>query len=174
MAFVVPLGTRVPDIDPSVFLAPNASVIGAVRIGARSSIWYGAVLRGDSEQISFGSDSNLQDLSVVHVDPGHPVVVGDRVTIGHGVVLHGARVEDDVLIGMGSILMNGVVIGRGSLVGAGSLLTSGTVVPPDSLVVGAPARVLRPVRPEEAELIAHGATNYLELAATHRTSLEQG
>jgi carbonic anhydrase/acetyltransferase-like protein (isoleucine patch superfamily) len=137
-----------PSLDPTAFVAANAVLAGDVRLGPRSSVWFGCVLRSEYEAITIGEDSNVQDLSVVHSDPGSPVVVGARVTVGHRVVLHGCTVEDDALIGMGAVVMNGAVIGAGAVVAAGAVVTEGTVVPPGALVAGVPARVLdRPVPP---------------------------
>ena len=135
-----------PQIAEDAFIAPATVVVGRVRIGARSSVWYGSVLRGDDEEIVVGEDSNVQDLSVMHADPGYPAVLGDRVTVGHRAIVHGARVEDDVLIGMGAILLNGARIGSGSVIAAGAVVTPGAEIPPASLVAGIPAKVLRPVR----------------------------
>ena len=130
-----------PEIKEKSFIAPNASLIGRVRIGAKSSVWFNTVLRGDMENITIGDESNLQDLCMGHADPGYPLVVGNRVTVGHNCVVHGCRIEDDCLIGMGSIIMNGVRIGRGSIIGAGSVLLEGMQFPEFSMVVGSPAKV---------------------------------
>lgn len=159
---------RVPRIDADAFIAPTAVVVGDVRIAAGASVWYATVVRGDSASVEIGEDTNIQDGSVLHVDRDTPLVVGRRVTVGHRVILHGAIVEDDVLIGMGSIVMNRARIGTGSLIGAGAVVTQGTVIPPGSLVLGSPARVLRPVGEAERAMIEHGASNYLRLAAEHR------
>jgi carbonic anhydrase/acetyltransferase-like protein (isoleucine patch superfamily) len=168
------LGDRVPRIDPEAFVAPGATIVGDVSIGARASVWYGTVVRGDTARIQVGEETNLQDGCVLHADPDAPLTVGDRVTVGHRVVLHGASVEDDVLIGMGSVVMNHAHIGTGSLVGAGAVVTQGTVVPPGSLVLGAPARVVRPIRDEERARIARGATGYVARAAVHRDAEPMG
>ena len=121
-------------------------VLGDVHFGADSSVWYYTVIRGDTEQIRIGESTNLQDFTMVHADPGVPCLIGNRVTVGHRVILHGCIVEDECLIGMGAILLNGVKVGTGSLVGAGALLREGMEVPPGSLVVGSPARVDPPRR----------------------------
>ena len=162
------LGERVPQIDPEAFVAPGATIVGDVSIGARASVWYGTVVRADTERVQVGQESNLQDGCVLHADPGAPLTIGDRVTVGHRVVLHGATVESDVLIGMGSVVMNHAHIGTGSIIGAGAIVTQGTVVPPESLVLGAPARVIRPIRDEERAQIARGAAGYVTRAAEHR------
>ena len=130
-----------PEFTKTTFIAPDASLIGRVRIGAFSSVWFNAVLRGDMEQISIGDETSFQDLSMGHSDPGFPLIIGNRVTVGHNCVMHGCEVDDDCLIGMGAILMNGVKIGRGSIVGAGAVLLEGMEVPPFSMVVGSPAKI---------------------------------
>ena len=130
-----------PEFTKTTFVAPDASLIGRVRIGAFSSVWFNAVLRGDMEQISIGDETSFQDLSMGHSDPGFPLIIGNRVTVGHNCVMHGCEVEDDCLIGMGAILMNGVKIGQGSIVGAGAVLLEGMEVPPFSMVVGSPAKI---------------------------------
>lgn len=160
-------------IHPSAFIAPGAIVLGDVSLGPDSSVWYLCVLRGDTESIKVGSQTNIQDLSVLHADPGVPCLVGDRVTVGHRVILHGCTVEDDCLIGMGAILLNGARIGAGSVVGAGALVREGMLIPPGSLVVGMPARVLRPV--DESLLSRSRATwsHYVENARRHRSGLFQ-
>ena len=150
-----------PAIHPTARVAENATLVGDVTLGDRASIWYGAVLRGDSAPITVGADTNIQDNAVVHCDAGFPAVIGSGVTVGHGVILHGCTVEDGTLIGMGAILLNGCVIGKNSLVAAGALVTQNTVIPPESLVVGSPARVLRPLRPEEKEHNAGNAEIYM-------------
>ncbi len=155
-------------IDPTVYIAPGAIVLGDVHLGAGSSVWYNAVLRGDTDRITIGERTNIQDLTMVHADPGVPCWVGNQVTVGHRVILHGCTVEDDCLIGMGAILLNRVHVGRGSIIGAGAVLLEGTVVPPGSLVVGLPARVIRPVDAAATEHIAHGWRHYVDQASRHR------
>jgi carbonic anhydrase/acetyltransferase-like protein (isoleucine patch superfamily) len=155
-------------IDPTAWVAPNATIVGSVTLGRESSVWYAAILRGDGEQISIGDRTNLQDGTVVHTDPGFPVRVGNGVSIGHRAILHGCTVEDGVLVGMSAVLMNGVVVGEGSIIGAGALLPEGMVVPPRSLVVGIPAKVRRELAPEEAATIKNNADSYVALAACHR------
>src|SRR5215217_9652578 len=132
-----------PTIHPTAFVHPAAHVIGNVTIGARVSVWPTAVLRADSDAITIGEESNVQDGTIVHVDPGVPCTIGARVAIGHRAIVHGATVGDDCLIGMGAILLNGVTVGSGSIVGAGALCPEGMVIPPDSLVLGIPGRVVR-------------------------------
>ena len=157
-----------PEVAESAFVAPAAVIVGKVRIGARSSVWYGSVLRGDDERIEIGEDSNIQDLSMLHADPGYPAEIGDRVTVGHRAVVHGASVEDDVLIGMGGILLNGSRIGSGSVVAAGAVVTPGTEVPEGSLVAGVPAKVIRPVRETDTAMIQHAFESYVRKSALHR------
>lgn len=146
MATLITVNDHTPAIDDSAFVAETAVLAGDVRLGPRASVWFGSVLRSELESITIGADSNVQDLSVIHTDPGSPVVLGDRVTVGHRVVLHGCTVEDDALIGMGAVVLNGAVIGRGAVVAAGAVVTAGTQVPEMALVAGVPAKVLdRPV-----------------------------
>ena len=135
------LDEATPEFTETTFIAPDASLIGRVRIGAFSSVWFNAVLRGDMEHISIGDETSFQDLSMGHSDPGFPLIIGNRVTVGHHCVMHGCEIEDDCLIGMGAIIMNGVRIGRGSIIGAGAVLLEGMEVPEFSMVVGSPANV---------------------------------
>jgi carbonic anhydrase/acetyltransferase-like protein (isoleucine patch superfamily) len=153
----------------TAFVAPGAVVVGEVTLGARSSVWFGAVLRGDMDAILLGEESNIQDNSVVHVDTDVPVTIGRRVVIGHRAVIHGATVEDDCLIGMGSILLNRCRIGAGSLVAAGALVAEDKIIPPGSLVVGVPGKVVGQVTPEMKLAMARGAEHYVALAATYRS-----
>ncbi|MCX5241372.1 gamma carbonic anhydrase family protein [Streptomyces prunicolor] len=167
-ALIVGIGGREPKVDESAFVAPTASVIGDVTLSAGASVWYGAVLRGDVEGISVGASSNVQDNCTLHADPGFPVSVGERVSVGHNAVVHGATVEDDCLIGMGATVLNGAVIGAGSLVAAQALVPQGMVVPPGSLVAGVPAKVRRELSGEEREGLTLNGTMYAELAKAHR------
>jgi carbonic anhydrase/acetyltransferase-like protein (isoleucine patch superfamily) len=156
-----------PQTQTANWIAPGSVVVGDVKLGDRSSVWFGAVMRGDSESIAVGDDTNLQDHVVLHADPGFPCRIGNRVTVGHGAIVHGATVEDDVMVGMRATILNGAVIGEGSIVAAGALVTEGKVFPPRSLIVGVPARSLRQVTAEEAERQARGWKHYVELAATY-------
>jgi carbonic anhydrase/acetyltransferase-like protein (isoleucine patch superfamily) len=173
---LVPVGTdpdakveKQPDvIHETTFIAPGAVVSGDVTIGANSSVWYNAVLRGDMEPVTVGESTNIQDLAVVHVDEDFPCSIGSRVGVGHGAIIHGCTIEDDSLIGMGAILMNGVHVGTGSLIGAGAVLTEGIVIPPGSLVVGVPARVVRRVDDELMARIRDNSKHYAVMAADHR------
>lgn len=155
-------------IHPSAFIAPNASVMGDVTIGAEASIWYGAVLRGDMAPISIGERTNLQDGTIVHVDEGVPCRIGSRVGVGHRVILHGCTVEDDCLIGMGSILLNEVWIGAGSVVAAGAVIPERMRIPPRSLVMGVPGRIVRAVDETLTRRIADTWSHYVEQARAHR------
>ena len=156
-------------VHPSAFVAPGAAVMGDVTIGQDASVWYGAVLRGDMAPIVIGPESNLQDGTIVHVDEGMPCTVGRRVGVGHRVILHGCTVEDECLIGMGSILLNGVRIGTGSVIAAGAVIPEGMQVPPRSLVMGVPGRIVRPVDAALAERIAETWAHYVGQARAHRS-----
>ncbi len=158
--YVAELHFGAPKIDEEAFVAPTAVVVGAVTMGARASIWYGAVARADEEVIVIGADTNIQDGCTLHSDPGFPLMVGRGVTVGHRVVLHGARVDDDVLVGMGSVVMNGVHIGAGSIVAAGAVVTQNTEVPPGSVVAGVPAKVVRRTTVEDLAHIRANADSY--------------
>jgi len=162
---------RTPDVASAAFLAPGAVLIGGVTLGEGTSIWYGCVLRADSATITVGRDVNIQDGSILHCDAEFPVVLGDRVSLGHGAIVHGATVEDDVLIGIRATVLNGAHIGAGSLIAAGALVLPGTVIPPGSMVVGAPAAVRRAAVDRDADLIARTATNYLHHGAAHAAAL---
>jgi carbonic anhydrase/acetyltransferase-like protein (isoleucine patch superfamily) len=161
-------------IDPSAFIARGAVVLGDVRLGRDSSVWYNAVVRGDSERIEVGEGSNIQDLSMLHADPGFPCVVGARVSVGHRAILHGCIVEDDCLVGMGVILLNGVRLGAGSVVGAGAVLPEGMVVPPGSVVLGLPGKVVKPVDDALRGRIDHAWRHYVEEARRHRSGAFSG
>jgi carbonic anhydrase/acetyltransferase-like protein (isoleucine patch superfamily) len=147
-------------IDPAAFIAHNATVVGHVTMEPESSAWYGAVIRGDTEQVRIGRGTNIQDLAVLHADPGFPCLLGDRVTVGHAAVVHGAVVEDDVMIGMRAVVMNGAHIGRGSLVGVGAVVTEGTRIPAGSVVLGLPGKVVRQVNEQDRERILRAAEHY--------------
>ena len=159
-----------PRIGERVFLAPNATVIGAVTLAPEVSVMFGAVLRADRDTITVGEGSNLQDNVVVHGDPGFPAVIGEGVSVGHGAIVHGATVEDDCLIGMGATLLNGVIVGAGSLIAAGSVVLEGTIIPPGSLVAGVPGKVRRNITPEELAGIRVNAQTYRDLGATYLAS----
>jgi carbonic anhydrase/acetyltransferase-like protein (isoleucine patch superfamily) len=166
-ALLVDFGDRRPDIHPEGWAAPGCTIVGSVRVGAGASVWYGCVLRADTEDISIGAGSNIQDGCLVHADPGFPAVVGTGVSVGHRAVLHGCTIEDDVLIGMGAVILNGARIGSGSLVAAGAVVLEGLVVPPGSLVAGVPAKVRRDLTEEERAGIVRNAAGYAERARAH-------
>ncbi|MEO6078958.1 MAG: gamma carbonic anhydrase family protein [Steroidobacteraceae bacterium] len=153
-------GERCLKADGVYYIAPSADVIGSVSLGDEASVWFGAVLRGDNDWIHIGAGSNVQDGSIIHVDPGVPVVVGAHVTIGHGVMLHGCHVGDGSLIGNRATVLDGARIGAGCLIGAGSLVTPNTVIPPGSVVMGAPGRVVRQVAPSDLEWMRAGCESY--------------
>lgn len=165
---VLPYLEHVPVLGEGIFLAPQASLIGAVTVGDRVSVWFGAVLRGDISAVEVGEGSNIQDQCVLHVGDDAPCIVRRRVVVGHGAILHGCTVEDECLIGMGATVLNHAVIGEGSIVGAGALVTQGMVIPPNSLVLGNPAKVVRPVRPEEREKTLGYAQKYIKVAQNYR------
>ena len=157
-------------IDDTAFIAAGAVVLGDVRIGAQSSVWYTAVLRGDTDTISIGPRTNVQDGAVIHVDAGMPCTIGSGVTIGHRAVVHGALVEDDVLIGIGAIVLSGARIGHDCIIGAGSLVTGHSVIPPRSMVLGVPGRVVRPLTDEEMQSIRVAAEHYVQRIVEYRRS----
>lgn len=158
-----------PKLDPSVFVADGAHILGDVEIGKDSSVWFNTIIRGDVHFIRIGSRTNIQDGCVLHVTAGvYPLVVGSNVTVGHGAILHGCTVEDGCLIGMGSTILDNAVIGAGSLVAAGALVRENFRVPPGSLVAGVPATVKRPLTEAEREGVAKGADNYVRYVHTYR------
>ena len=160
-----------PEIAATVFVAPGAQVMGKVRIAAECSIWFNAVLRGDNAWISIGARSNVQELCMLHVDPGFPMEIGEDVTIGHGAIVHGCTVGDGVLIGMGATILNGARIGRGCLVGANALVTEGKEFPENTMIVGSPARAVRTLSPEQAAMGLTLSRHYVERARRFATGL---
>jgi carbonic anhydrase/acetyltransferase-like protein (isoleucine patch superfamily) len=155
---------QTPQIAADVFVAPDAYVIGKVTIGARSSIWFGATLRGDNEPLTIGEGVDIQDHSILHTDAGFPLVLGDYVSLGHNAVVHGAVVEDHVLIAMSATVLTGARIGAGSLIAANALVPEGREIPPRSLVVGTPGKVVREVTQAEYERICQTSSDYMKLA----------
>ena len=153
---------NVPEVHPEAWVAANATLIGKIKLEKNSSIWFNAVLRGDIELISIGENSNIQDGSVLHTDPGYKLKVGKGVTVGHMVMLHGCQISDDTLIGIGSIILNNAKIGKNCIIGANSLITENKVIPNNSLVVGSPGKVLRKVTDEEIKAIHENAKHYVE------------
>ena len=165
------LDDRSPSIDPSAWIADSALVIGTVELAADSSVWFGAVLRGDSALLTIGRGSNVQDGSVIHADAGQPTVVGEDVTIGHMAMLHGCTIGDGALVGIGAVVLNGARIGRHCLVGARALVTEGKTFPDGSLIVGAPAVAVRTLTDEQIEGLRESARHYVENAKRFRAGL---
>lgn len=151
-----------PQLHPSVYVAPGAHVIGNVVAEENASIWFNAVLRGDNEQIFIGKSSNIQDGTIIHVDPGHPINIGENVTVGHNCILHGCTIEDGALIGMGATVLNGAVIGKGALVAAGAVVGEGKKVEPGMLVAGVPAKPIKQLSDDNIARMQRGATHYAE------------
>lgn len=149
-------------LGKTVFIAKSADVIGKVKLGNFISVWFNTVIRGDVDTITIGDRTNIQDGTVVHVAPGHPTVIGEGVSIGHNAIIHGCEIGDNVLVGMGAIVLNGAKIGDNSIVGAGSLVTQGKVFPPNSLIMGSPAKKVRDLSPEEVQSIRDNAEEYLD------------
>lgn len=173
-SLILALGQLRPTLAATAWVAPTASVIGAVHLGDRVGVWYSAVLRADSESIEIAEGSNLQDGVTAHVDPGFPLRVGTGVSVGHNAVLHGCTIEDSCLIGMGAVVLNGAVIGTGSLVAASALIPQGMVVPPGSLVAGVPAKVRRELSEDEIAAIRFNATHYEGLLEVHKAATTAG
>ena len=165
------LGDLVPLLGSGSWAAPSADLIGDVRLGCRASVWFGAVIRADNTPIIVGEESNIQDGSVGHSDPGFPLSIGARVTVGHQAILHGCTIADDCLIGMGARILNGAVIESECIVGAGALVTEGKRFERGSLIVGAPARVVRPVTDEEKQMLRASAAHYAEKAQRYAAGL---
>ncbi len=157
---IIPLKEYTPQINSDTFIADTSVIAGKVTIGKGSSVWFGAVIRGDYDSIEIGESSNIQDQCVLHVVKGKSVKVGDYVTIGHGAVLHGCEIEDGCIVGMGAVILDGAVIGKGSLIGAGALVPEGKVIPPGSLAIGSPAKVVREFTPEQAAKLKGNAMGY--------------
>lgn len=170
-ATVLSVSGKTPELDPTAFVAAGARVIGAVRLGEGASVWYNAVLRADSDAIIVGAGSNLQDNVSVHVDAGHPVVIGENVSVGHNAVVHGCTIGDGCLIGMGSVVLSGAVIGAGSLVAGGAVVLEGAVIPPGSLVAGVPAKVRRELSDDEKAGILRNAEVYRTHTVHHRDAV---
>jgi len=170
MPLIVPFAEATPKIDPTAWVAPNATLIGSVGLGAHASVFYGAVLRGDTDSIVIGAGTNVQDNVTMHTDSGIVLTVGSRVSIGHGATLHGCTVENDCLIGIGATVLNRAVIGAGSLVAAGAVVLEKTVIPPGSLVAGVPAKVVRQLSADERAGLVENARHYAELSHAHRAA----
>lgn len=161
-----------PRLAAGVFVAPTSSIVGDVEIGVESSVWYGAVIRGDVQPIRIGTRTSIQDNTVIHATRNWQATrIGDRVTVGHSVVLHGCTIADDVLVGMGAIVLDAAEVGEWVVLGAGSLVTARTRIPPGVLAMGQPAKPIRELRESEIEMIRSSAAAYVEYAAEHRVSL---
>ncbi|GAB4443601.1 MAG: gamma carbonic anhydrase family protein [Anaerolineae bacterium] len=159
---------RPEQIHPTAFIAPGVVIVGDVTLGEESSVWFNATLRGDTAPLTIGPRTNIQEGCIFHADPGFPVIVGAGATIGHGAVIHGAQVGDNTLIGIRSVLLNGVVVGENCIVGACALLTQGKVFPPGSLIMGAPAKVIRELTPAEIEGNRRSAEEYVKRSRAFR------
>ena len=162
-----------PEIDGSAWVAPDAQVVGAVTLAVETSVWFGAVLRGDNERISVGLRSNVQDHCVLHTDMGYPLTIGAECTIGHKAMLHGCTIGDGSLVGMGATILNGAVIGRGCLIGAGALVTEGKEIPDGALVLGAPGKVVRALDAAGRKALLGSAAGYVANAARFRSGLRE-
>lgn len=166
------LGERRPEfVGEGQWIAPSAAVIGSVRLRANANVWFNAVLRGDNDWIEIGENTNIQDASILHTDPGLELVVGDGVTVGHRAMLHGCRIGGNSLIGIGAIVLNGASIGENCVVGAASLITEGKSFPDGTLVMGAPAKAVRELEPDEIERLKWSAAHYVENAGRFRDAL---
>ncbi len=163
-----PTAFRPQQVDATAWIAPGAVVLGDVTMGPRSSVWFQAVIRGDVEKIVIGAETNIQDGCILHADPGFPCTLGDRVTLGHGAIVHGATVEDDVMIGMRAVVMNGARVGQGSLVAVGAVVLEGMEIPPGSVVMGAPAKIRRVCEERDQARIRHAAEHYVAAAQAFR------
>ena len=152
------------NIDTSCFIAPNATLIGDNEIGEESSVWFGCVLRADRDAIRIGKGTNIQDLSIIHVDPGCPVKIGNEVIVGHRCIIHGCTIADNTLVGMGAIIMNGATIGCFCIIGAGALVTERMQIPDNSVVMGTPAKIVKQVTPAQVEKIIQNAQSYIALS----------
>ena len=167
-------GDAFPQVAGSAWVAPGAFIIGDVHLGEESSVWYGAVLRGDTEPIRIGVRTNVQDGCVLHADPGYPAIVGEGCVIGHNAVVHGCEIGNNCLVGMGATILNGAKISNGSIVAAGAVVPEGREFPPCSLIVGIPAKRVGEVTDAQAEDIERGASEYVKRAASHQRSLSGG
>lgn len=161
------VGDKTPQVEKAAFIAENASVLGEVTLGRGSSIWYGAVVRGDLDAITVGENSNIQDNVTLHSDTGYPIAIGSGVSIGHNAVVHGATIGDDTLIGMNAVILNGAVIGKGCIVGAGAVVSGGSQYPDGSLIIGSPAKAVAEVHPVQLMQNRKNAAEYCRLAALH-------
>ena len=170
---IIPYQDKKPTIAKDAYISPRASVIGAATIGARSSVWEHAVIRADYNTISIGADSSIQDNCTVHCDLRFPTKIGDRVTLGHNSVAHGCTIEDNVLVGIGAVILNNVQIGHHSIIGAGSVITPGKIIPPESLVIGVPGKVVRSLTPADLKELDANWKVYVELSRRYLTQLRE-
>lgn len=164
---------RAPQLAASAWVADSAQVMGDVTLGEEVSVWFGSVLRGDSSNLQIGAGSNIQDGSVLHSDPGQPLIVGERVTVGHKVMLHGCTIGDESLIGIGAVVLNGAKIGRNCLVGAGALVTEGKEFPDGSMIIGSPAKAVRVLTAEQIEGLRQSAQHYIDNARRYQSGLRK-
>ena len=167
------LGDKTPDIADTAWVADSAQVIGNVTLSDNASVWFGAILRGDTERITIGKNSNVQDGTVIHADPGYPATLADGVTVGHRVMLHGCTVGEGSLIGIGAVVLNGAKLGKHCLVGAGALVTEGKEFADGSMIIGSPAKVARMLTPEQIEGMKRGALHYVENARRFKAGLKK-
>ena len=166
---VYEIDSHIPDIAPSAFIAPNATIVGQVTIASHASVWFNSVIRADYEKITIGAGSNVQDLTMCNADTGKPLNIGKGVTIGHNCVIHGCTIEDDCLIGMGVVIMNGAIIKKGSLIAAGSLILENTIIPENSLVTGSPGKIKKTLDKGAVELIHASSDIYKDRAVGYKT-----
>ena len=164
---------KTPQVDSTAWIADSAEVMGNVTLGPDASVWFGCVLRGDTESMTIGEGSNIQDLTVMHADHGLPLTIGKHVTVGHKVMLHGCTIGDESLIGIGAIVLNGARIGKNCLVGAGSLVTEGKEFPDGSMIMGTPAKVVRELTPQQIEGLRLSAQHYIDNARMFRATLKK-
>ncbi|MDA5108040.1 gamma carbonic anhydrase family protein [Brevibacillus thermoruber] len=167
------LADKKPTVSPTAYIAPGANIIGDVAIDEYASVWFNAVLRGDTQGIRIGRGSNVQDGTVIHVDSRYPTVIGSDVTIGHSAIVHGCTIADRVIVGMGSIIMDGAVIGEHTIIGSGTVIPAGKTYPPGVLILGSPGKVIRDLTPEEIEKIVISAQIYKDRGIQYRSDLQQ-
>ena len=165
---ILSYGPKVPAVEDSAFVADNATLVGDVSVGKDSGVWFGAVLRADHGPITVGEGTSVQDNATIHMAPGRAVVLGDHVTVGHNAVIHGATVENNVIVGMNATILDGAVVGHHSIIGAGALIRENDVIPPYSVCVGVPARVIRTMTPQQAEQTERNALEYVRLAREYK------
>ncbi len=170
---VYALGPLSPRIDPTAYLAPGTHVAGQVEVGAEASLWFGVIVRGDNEPIRIGARSNIQENTVMHVDTGHPLTVGEDVTVGHLAMLQGCSIGNGSLVGIKAVIMNGAIVGEHSLIGAGALVTEGKEIPPRSLVLGSPGKVVRTLTDDEVARLQMSADSYVARARRYREALRE-